>query len=175
MSKREKIIIVMTLLAVTYGAYNFLFSSTPSNTLQLQTKGSEELNTFVTNLSKGIRNEGLTAADSDILNRIVAEWKTDPMIRSTARLKPELEFKKEEPLVADVDIDLVYSGYLSLGDMSLAIINNVEYQIGEELEQGGYIIEQIYPEKAIIRVKETRQKIVLPLMEDGVPSKAAIS
>ena len=87
MSKREKIIILMTLLAVIYGAYNFLFSSSPSSNLQIKIKGTEELNNFVTNLSQDIRKEGLTAADSEVLNRIVAEWKTDPMIRSTAPLR----------------------------------------------------------------------------------------
>ncbi len=178
MSKREKIIILMTLLAVIYGAYNFLFSSSPSSNLQIQIKGAEELNNFVTNLSKDIRKEGLAAADSDILDRIVAEWRNDPMIRSTARLSRELEIKEEEKvIVMDVaeDIDIVYSGYLSLGDLNLAIINNLEYQAGEELEQGGYVIEQIYPEKAIIRVIGTRRNIVVPLEEAGASSKTKTS
>ena len=177
MSKREKIIILLTLLAVIYGAYNFLFSSAPSSNLQIQIKGAEELNNFVANLSKDIRKEGLTASDSDILNRIVADWRKDPMIRTTAQLSRELKIKEEEAVVMDVaeDIDLVYSGYLSLGDLNLAIINNMEYQAGEELEQGGYVIEQIYPEKAIIRVIGTRRNIVLPLEEAGTSSKTRTS
>ena len=177
MSKREKIIILMTLLAVIYGAYNFLFSSSPSSNLQIKIKGTEELNNFVTNLSQDIRKEGLTAADSEVLNRIVAEWKTDPMIRSTVPLRRELEIKKEDALVMDVseDINLVYSGYLSLGDLNLAIINDMEYQAGEELEQGGYVVEQIYPEKAILRVIGTRRNIVLPLEETGTSSKTKTS
>jgi len=100
------------------------------------------------------------------------------MIRSTARLSRELEIKEEEKvIVMDVaeDIDIVYSGYLSLGDLNLAIINNLEYQAGEELEQGGYVIEQIYPEKAIIRVIGTRRNIVVPLEEAGASSKTKTS
>jgi len=177
MSKREKIITLLTLLAVIYGIYNFLFSPTPSSNLQIQIKGTEALNNFVTKLSKDIRKEGLTAADADILNRIMADWRNDPMIGSTAQLTRELEIQKEETIVTDVaeDIDLVYSGYLSLGDLNLAIINNMEYQAGEEIEQGGYVIEQIYPEKAIIRVIGTHRNIVLPLEEAGSSSKTRAS
>lgn len=177
MSKREKIILLMTLSAVIYGAYNFLISSSPSGNLQIQTKGAEELNNFVMNLSKDIRKEGLSASDSNILNRIVADWRNDPMIRSTAQLTRKLEIKKEEAIVMSVheDIDLVYSGYISVGDLNLAIINNMEYQAGEELEQGGYVIEQIYPEKAIIRVIGTRRNIVLLIEEAGSSSKTKTS
>lgn len=167
----------MTFLAVIYGAYNFLFSSAPSSDLQIQLKGAEELNNFVAKLGKDIRKESLTAADSDILDRIVADWRNDPMIRSTARLSRELEIKKEEAVAMDVseDIDLVYSGYLSLGDLNMAIINNMEYQTGEELEQGGYVIEQIYPEKTIIRVIGTRRNIVVPLEEADTSAKTKTS
>ena len=145
--------------------------------MQNQIKGAEELNQFVANLGKDIGKEALTASESDILNRIVAVWRNDPMIRSTAQLTRELEIKKEEATVVEVqeDIDLVYSGYLSLGELNLAIINNVEYQAGEELEQGGYVIERIYPEKTIIRVVGTRRNIVLPLEEAGISSKAKTS
>jgi hypothetical protein len=177
MSKREKIIMLMVLLAVIYGAYSFLFSSSPSPDLQIQTKAAEELNNFITNLSKDIRKEGLTAADLDLLHRTAADWQNDPMIRSTDRLRPELEIEKDEAIVMDVpeDIDLVYSGYLSLGDLNLAIINNMEYQAGEELEQGGYVVEQIYPEKTIIRVIGTQRNIVVPLEEAGTSSKTKAS
>ncbi len=167
----------MVLLAVIYGAYSFLFSSSPSSDLQIQAKAAEELNNFVSNLSKDIRKEGLTAADLDLLHRTSADWQNDPMIRSTDRLRPELEIKKDEVIDMDVpeDIDLVYSGYISLGDLNLAIINNMEYQAGEELEQGGYVIEQIYPEKTIIRVIGTQRNIVVPLEEAGTSSKTKAS
>jgi len=176
MSKREKMIVLMALVAVGYGAYNFLLTPAPSRSPQIQVKAADELNTFIANLSQNIRKEGLTARDTDILNRIAADWRHDPMIRSTAPLTRELVIKDKAPVVEVFeDPDLIYSGYISLGGLNLAIINNMEYQVGEELDPGGYVIEQIHPEKAIIRVVGTRRNIVLPLEETGVSSKTKTS
>lgn len=172
MSKREKIIVFLAIAAVLYGAYNFLLAPTPATRLQTPGKNLEDVNTFITGVVQGIQKRGISANDAEIMKRITARWPNDPMLSSTALLKPALKIKKEESIV--LDVELVYSGYLTLGALSLAIINGIEYQVGEEIEEGGYIVERISPQKTTIRVKGTSKNIILPLGE-GTPSKEETS
>jgi len=59
-----------------------------------------------------------------------------------------------------------YSGYLEIGDRRLAIINGIEYETGDELAMGGYIVRGIYPNRVVIEVKWRKEKIIVPLEEE---------
>jgi type II secretory pathway component PulC len=47
----------------------------------------------------------------------------------------------------------------------IAVINGLEYLIGEEIEPGGFIAREIYPDRVVIEMKGQKQKIIVPLVE----------
>jgi hypothetical protein len=58
--------------------------------------------------------------------------------------------------------DFVYSGYLEVNQRRLAVINGMEYVVGEQLESGGYIVKSIDPEKVILEDVSKGGRLTLP-------------
>jgi hypothetical protein len=161
MSKREKVILITTFLAVIYAAYA-LFLSAPENAYPVST-GEElkGLQALVNELKQNLQKENLSEVDTYILTRVNTEWGPDPFY----------EKKNEEKTSSALDalpegITLNYYGYLEIGKRRVAIINGMEYETGEELELDGYIVSGIYPTKAVIEIRARQSKIQLPLVEE---------
>jgi hypothetical protein len=51
------------------------------------------------------------------------------------------------------------------GNKVLALINGMEYQVGEELESGGYVVLEIDPEKVVLQGKGRGGRITVPFTE----------
>ncbi len=60
-----------------------------------------------------------------------------------------------------------YTGFATMGQERLAIINGVEYRVGEEPPPGGCVIDQIEPDKVILRRKGDEGTVTLPIRESG--------
>ena len=53
---------------------------------------------------------------------------------------------------------------MKMGDSRLAIINGMEYEVGEKIEPGGYLIRTITPKQIVLdSTKGKRKRFVLPL------------
>ena len=63
--------------------------------------------------------------------------------------------------------ELLYTGFLEMGDKRLAIINGTEYETGEKLEPGGFVIQSIRPNQVVISPEDRKTKtMILPLEEN---------
>ena len=161
MAKREKVILIITFLAVIYAAYA-LFLSAPENAFPVP--AGEELkglHALVNEVKQNLHKENLSEADTYILEKVNTEWGRDPFY----------EKKNEQNTPSALDalpegITLNYYGYLEIGKRRVAIINGMEYETGEELEVEGYIVRGIYPTKAVIEIRARQSKIQLPLVEE---------
>lgn len=161
MAKREKVILIITFLAVIYAAYA-LFLSAPKNASPVpageELKGLQAL---VDELKQNLQKENLSEADTYVLEKVNAEWGPDPFYEE------KIEQKTSSALDAlPENITLNYYGYMEIGKRRVAIINGMEYETGEELEVEGYIVRGIYPTKAVIEIRARQSKIQLPLVEE---------
>jgi hypothetical protein len=60
----------------------------------------------------------------------------------------------------------MYTGFLRMGDKRLAIINGMEYEVGEILEPGGFTIRSISPSRVVIAPPGRKKKtLILPMEE----------
>ena len=151
-------------LSVIYGVYTIFFAAPREGEMLASSsdKELEALNSFITKVADKTKNT-LTKEEAYILQKAQEEWKQDPLIQ----IKPQIsqaEKEARQPLV--LDTKLLYTGYLQMGGKRLAIINNLEYEIGDKLEPGGLIVRNIYPNHVVIgsAVKKSK-KVVLPLEE----------
>jgi hypothetical protein len=164
MSKREKIILFIMALTVVYGFYAlFLENPTPRNDkLSASSSKLDEFNKFITKVA-ALTKGGLSVEDTYIIDRIPVNWTKDPLLntRKTFDFKPDEE--KEDTSLEKLGIS--YSGFMKMGKKSLAIINGLEYETGEELPDSGHIIDQIYENKVVIVTRDGRNKISVPLEE----------
>ncbi|UCF93098.1 MAG: hypothetical protein JSW39_02770 [Desulfobacterales bacterium] len=165
MTIRERIIVGLMFLTVVYGAYTLLFASPPQKGLRVTTTGLESLNDFITKIAASTK-AGLSKVDSYILQQAEAEWNQDPLLNIELKSKPQEQEKAKQPETPTLELELSYSGYLQMGDTRLAIINGMEYEVGDQVIEGGYIVRSISPRQVVIAVPgEGNSKFVIPLEE----------
>ncbi len=166
MSRREKIILIVMVLVIIGGAYSFFFSSSETKDKDKKKAGGD-LNRFVTEMADKLQKKDVSQTYKYIIARAQAEWTKDPFLPSEVDVttKPGSKGYDETGGPFGRDVNFIYSGYLNISNQKLAIINGVEYEVGENLEKAGYFVKSISPKQAVIGVKEGNNTIVLPLQE----------
>jgi flagellar basal body-associated protein FliL len=164
MSTREKIIIVLMVLAVGYGVYT-VFLSGPQEEAAFKSNGDKELKAlklFIAKVADNTKNS-LSKQQVYVLQKAQIEWKQDPLLQIKQKMSQE---EKEElrPLVLENKI--LYTGFLQMGDKRLAILNGIEYEIGDRLESGDLIVRDIHPDHVAIGSPHIKSKqVILPMEE----------
>lgn len=154
-------------LTLVYGFYAFFLESpTPGKPkLAAPENKLESYNEFITKVAALVKG-GVSPEEAYIIEKIPVKWAGDPFLntKTEGAFKPEkenlTEAKKE---VRASKPDIVYSGFLNMGNRNLAIINGIEYEKGEKLPDGGQIVEQIYPNRVVIGRVGSKRKITVKL------------
>jgi len=152
------------MLAVIYGVYTVFFSAPKEETASLNgsDKDLETLNLFISKISDKTNN-GLTEAQVYALQKAQANWKQDPMMTIEPKLTQQ-EIAARQPLVLKNQI--LYTGFLQMGDKRLAILNGIEYEIGDRLEPDGLIVRNISPNHVVVGSPDIKsKKLILPMEE----------
>jgi len=55
-----------------------------------------------------------------------------------------------------------YSGYVELGSGRLAIVDGIEYQVGDNLEGGGYKVAAITPDQVVLEILANGNRVEVP-------------
>jgi hypothetical protein len=157
MKKREKIILAVMGVALLFAVYSFLVPSSRQTNVATE-RNLAGAKAFAAQVTEDLKKDVLTGADRYVLERAAAEWVSDPFLEQ--KLSSVVETAKGadggQPGI------FAYSGYLEVGKMRLAIINGMEYQVGEQLEPGGYIVQSIDPEKVILQDVGKHGQVTLP-------------
>ena len=157
MAKREKIIIFIMILTILYGVYAFFIapSSKKPKPVSVSTEVMKvDVNKLMGDVSKVLKDGDSAIVDAYIVARAEEEWAADPFYTENVSSGHTGEVK------------LVYTGYLEIGKRKIAIINGVDYQIGDELEMTGYTIRNINPSRVVVVDKRGRGEITVPLLEE---------
>jgi len=149
-------------LAIVYGVYTVFFSTPREAPVSSGDKQLEALNSFITKVADKTKS-GLPEDQLFILQKARAEWKQDPLIRIQPKLTREEE-EKRQPLVLKSKI--LYTGFLEMGDKKLAIINGVEYEVGDRLEAAGLVVRMINPNHVVVAAPDENNKTVIIPMEE---------
>ena len=154
MTTREKIIVGVMCLTIVYGAYEVIGRSGSRPDAPPTVAGSSigELKSFVAEISGKLANERISQNHQHMIHQAGADWTKDPFIHSTEplkkRLTPNASVKKQvrkRPSPA-----YVYSGFMQLGRIRLAIINGMEYAVGEKLPDTSFYVKSISSKRVVI-------------------------
>ena len=165
MSNREKIIIVVAVLALIYGVYIvFLEPKAQQPKFTTSQNQLEDLNNFITKVAVATK-EGLSERDSEIIKRAEKAWVRDPLIRMRKPVEAEEETQQAEKQTQPEGM-ILYTGYLEMGTTRLAIINGNEYAAGDTLDQDGYVVRSISPSQIVLATTDgTNNMFIVPLQE----------
>lgn len=144
-----------------------LFSSTVVFSRDIN-KELSELKTFVETLGQSLSQAETLEVETYILTMAATEWPQELFVRDKALVEYFTDTKEAGDQIKAAAVpegSLIYSGYLETGDTKLAIIDGFEYEVGETLEVGGYIVRGISPDQVVIAPIGGEGKIVLPLKE----------
>lgn len=144
--KREIIFISLAVIALIYGAVDFGLrsikgKSAPTGASKVETSATFSLITE----ELGARAAGQQEAKGlEILNAVSAAWPEGVFVDITSFVNHE----EEEEALTLVDKALIYSGYMTMGEKIFAVINGIEYRIGDIIE--GFSLKQIDPLEIIM-------------------------
>lgn len=161
MSKREQIILGFVVLAVLYAGYNYLGTSEKHSQIKTEEELTD-LKNLMADVTTQVNKAVLSDAEIFLIKRAEANWKRDPFLSPGVHVKFTSD---SEPEVSAQGLSFSYSGYLETGDKKLAIINNMEYEAGEMLAEGGFIVRSISANRVEIGVIGGKDTIILPLEE----------
>ena len=149
-------------ITVVLGVYMIFFDS-PKKTATINSEGARELellNTFITKVAEKTKT-GPSKKQAYALNKAQAAWKHDPFVQIDTK-KIEVD-TGPEPVI---DSRVQYTGFLQMGDRRLAIINGMEYEAGDHLEPGGFIIRNILSTHVVVVPPgENKKTMILPMEE----------
>lgn len=96
----------------------------------------------------------ISAKEKYILEAARVEWENNPFQRWT---------DLEEPLIPESHHPgpLEFNGYIEVGDRRIAVINGVEYQVGDELAQGGFWVRSISSNQVTIKSRNSNQAVTI--------------
>lgn len=163
MKTREKIIILLAIAAIIYGIYILFFAASPRLTANHTDKNAEETKTMVLDLVKGLTKDDTSKRDIYIITSAAAKWVREPFLTSEHRLVSGKGEANES--AAPTTIDLLYTGFLQAGDKRLAVINGMEYEMGEHIDAGNYTVKNITPKQTVVIRNQDGVTLALPLQE----------
>jgi hypothetical protein len=161
MSKREKIIIGVMVFSILFALVYFL---TPTLTGREdktadQYTGSEKI---IQEIATELKKVAASPNETYIIARAEAAWAKDPF------------YKKVQPAVAKAGPggtgapDIVYSGFVDMGEKKLAVINGSTYQVGDKLDFGSsFYLRSVEPSRVVIVDKQNQRNIVIKLKDES--------
>ncbi len=163
MTRREKIIVGLMCLTVGYGAIELLLprSRSPLSPPAAAQSG-EPLNVFISKVADAIRGGG---PGGDVVGeKAKADWTRSPFLEIGAKTGDADDGKK--PPVGTTNgapPSLLYSGFIEAAGRRIAIINGMEYETGDRLPAGGFVLKAVRPNQVI--VASPKGEVAIPLKE----------
>jgi len=165
-SKREKIILAVVGIVLLYGLFDIFILQ--GNTGKAPTAGPvnveqhlKETDELVVSATSALNESELAAVDVYIIDKAGRAWPRDPFFVGMPTERVEMAAGDKE-----LRVSFSYSGFIEMGAAQMAIINGVDYRVGEDLEIPGYILRSVSPQQVVIEHKELRQRVTVPFRED---------
>ncbi|MCP4670927.1 MAG: hypothetical protein GY857_06445 [Desulfobacula sp.] len=165
MNKREKIILLLTIAAALYGILDYFVFSSEEKGPKTESEYKSDNNQILKQINSNLTSLLSTAANKKnadhFINMVESEWKKDPF----TKLKKPLEKMEDSDITIDNIPVLEYSGFIQINNKIFAVINEMEYTIGEHIKNTAYKIIGITPGEVVLNINKDKQMIIY-LKED---------
>lgn len=193
MSYRERVLLLAVVAACGYAAYVFLVER--PNAARARAEGTagagqRELEQAVNTLRAQVGACRVPEVQTALLARAASPWTEDRMFRGRlpsevaaekaqgdaeakaraaaagAASEPERQrLAERQAWEKEISGTFAYTGFATMGRERLAILNGIEYRVGEEPPPGGCLIERIEPDKVVLRRKGGEGTVTLRLQQ----------
>ncbi len=165
MSNREKIIVSIMLIAIGYAVYALYLAPVPPRTAKTAT-GANVARELASRLNQELSRLELNAAERQIVQLSEQPWAPDPFLdRLPVMAKTANQISEPKAKKVD-DRGLKYTGYIEVGNNHMAIINDMEYEVNDEVENTPYVVKRIKPGRVMVEDKNSKESFWIPFAED---------
>jgi hypothetical protein len=162
LNKRQIIILCIAAICVVYALYEYLIAS-PASKKVITIDKKQEISDLVSGLTNDVIKDAEAGMDAYIIARAEADWQKNPFWdRSSYKEWAAIQGAGGGSGSA---AKIIYSGYVDAGKMKIAIINGLEYRVGEQLEMEGYVLKRVTPSKVLIVNKNTGSEVEIPIQD----------
>ena len=147
MATREKIIVIVAIIAVLIYTINYFPGFSRTKTIFIE-NNSDDIDIFINGKKKELSGFEISTAELFIINQSDSNWKDNFGIIK----------KKSDSIISKPK----YSGYLSIGNKKFAILDGNEYQIGDQIKSSSYIVKKISPDNVVIQ-KDNENEVIVPV------------
>ncbi|MBN1363960.1 MAG: hypothetical protein JW976_04055 [Syntrophaceae bacterium] len=163
LKKREIFLVAVAAIFVLYAVYVYLIADRQKGKKVEPSKESVKIEQVISGLTDELNKNKLSDFDNHVIRLAHVNWGATPFLkRNLYRLWLAKDGKGAEGINA---VKIVYSGYVDSGKNIMAILNNIEYRIGEELMEKGYVLKGITPSKVTIFDKLAGNNLEIPIQE----------
>ncbi len=156
-AKRETIIIALAVLAVIcFLVYAFVLPSFKKSASVLVEAEKVDVQKLLAEMGEYAKKDG--SIDNIIYTVSKAEltWPRDPFLNEDLASAAAVESRKDK---------FNYTGFIMLGGKRLAVINGIEYQIGESLTTEGFVVKAINLNDVVLEDATNKSRLSIPIQE----------
>ena len=163
MTLREKILVGLMIVAVVMGGL-ILMSEGPNGPSSGEAgKAPQPLTQMLTRLTAQF-DKGISLESSRYTLAMAQSPWQETLFLDDARLAAAAGRPRDADEALPANVAMVYSGYIETPGRRVAIINGIEYLIGDQLDQSSYTLRQITPQQVVISTPQQRM-LAIPLTE----------
>lgn len=156
MTQREKLFVLISVIFISYGLYDFSVKKF-SRSSKTPSISKDSLNEFIEKMDKDLKTGELGSYDLFLLSNINDSAWSNPFHQPSAAASN---------LPLQSEILPVYSGYIFMGTRYIAIIDGEEYETGNVLKSGAWMVVDISPKQITIEKQSVGRKHI-PIEERG--------
>lgn len=163
LKKREIVILAVAVISVVlYIAYAFIFSDGQKGAKVEAGKEPVKTEKVISGLTDELNRSKLSDFDNYIIRKANIHWSQNPFLKRDLYRAWLAKDSKGDGVNA---FKIIYSGYVDTGKQKLAVLNGIEYRIGEELKEEGYVLKNISSSKVIIFDKRAGNNLEITIQE----------
>jgi hypothetical protein len=156
-SRRELIILGLAGLAVIYLVFDLIIMpSYKPKKIETAQAQNIDIKTLLAEMSQYAKKDGSVDNILYTMSRADLTWPRDPFLYEDLASAASVEGQKTK---------FNYTGFVMLGPKRLAIVNGIEYQIGETIAGADFTVKAINPNDVVLENLVNRSRLSIPIQE----------
>ena len=164
MSTREKILVGLMLVAVCLGSLMLFSDGQKKKQPSASSDNPNSITLMLTNLAGQFGGNSLLEQHQHVLSMARSSWRNIFLVGDAMVAQPAGALISAD--IPPSDGSLVYSGYIETPQRRVAIINGIEYIVGEQLDQSQLVIRHIDSHRVVLGASP-HKVFSVPIADDG--------
>lgn len=154
--KREFIFLALAGLALAYFLFDYFVLPSLKKPAAVVEAEKVDIQKLLGEMGEYARKDGSVDNIIYTVSRAELTWPRDPFLNEDLASAASVESQKTK---------FNYTGFIMLGKRRLAVINGIEYQVGESLTTEGFVVKIINPNDVVLEDSINKSRLSIPIQE----------